>query len=102
MPEDYKIMAQGNNAASGNIYTVPAGADAIIKEINIVPVTTGGTFRLNAAGKPLIPQIALGAGEWAEWEGSLAIGDGMMLYISNIVNPTGGFDYIVSGVEITP
>lgn len=102
MPEDYKILAQGNNIASGNIYTVPAGADAIIKQISIVPVTTGGSFRVNAAGRPLIPPITLGIGEWAEWEGSLAIGDAMIVYLGNLTNPTGGFDYIVSGVEITP
>ena len=102
MPENYTVLAYGNLAVSGQMYAPPAGASAVVKEVTIVPVTSGGSFRLNVVGKPLVPPISLNTGEWAEWQGSLALGTGMPLYLTNVTNPTGGFDWIVSGVEITP
>lgn len=101
MAEAYKVLAQGSFTSPGshNVYSIGGATQAIIKAIFLQPTDASGCTVQVLAGStyPLTGQIVLGAGEWAEWEGSYAMATGA-LWINLVA---GTYFYVVSGVEIT-
>lgn len=98
MAEAYKQLAQGNIVApGGTLYTVPASTSVVVKLITLVP-GAAGTFQLKFGGRAVTQAVALAAGEWAEWDGSLALDTGKLI---EVVTTVAAFDYTVEGVAIT-
>ena len=106
MPESYKILGKGTQVGSvGQMYAPAAGVQAVVKEMTFLPSppTTPTTFSVSAGAAPaktMIPTTPLASGEWAEWQGSLALGPGDALSLTVLASTA--VDWIVSGVEITP
>jgi hypothetical protein len=85
MSESYRVLnqvtaaaASGSGSVGTMIYKVPNGMMAIVKSIMFLPVTALPCYITSIAVEAVNPQssfgpITLGAGEWAEWEGSLAL-----------------------------
>ncbi|HWI69442.1 MAG TPA: hypothetical protein VNS88_13895 [Nitrospiraceae bacterium] len=99
MPEAYKQLAQGSAAVGTTaLYTVPATTSVIVKLITLVPAAAG-TFQLKFGGRAITSAVPLAAGEFAEWDGSLALDTGKLI---ELVTTLATFDYTVEGVAITP
>ena len=103
MPETYKVLARGQvTGATTAVYNPAAATQAIVKQISFAASGGASSFAVTvgaATPRAFIPATPLAAGEWAEWEGSLALTTGDAL---NLTVPAAmAIDYVVSGVEIT-
>ena len=82
MAETYKKLGQGQLGTSvAAIYTVPADTSAIVKKIVLVNNDTENlTAELNHDGDTeatrILPPIAIDAGGWAEFDGSICMETG--------------------------
>lgn len=80
MPDTYKVLYQGQpSTASGVVYTVPSGAQAIVKTMRIVntSTTTATTIKLwqggSADSNVILPATSIDAGGFAEFEGTVTM-----------------------------
>lgn len=112
MPEEYKVLAQvtapaatGSGSTGTVLYQVPDSTAAIVKYIAFKPYASLACSITSVTVEQQNPQAVMGAiplaaGEWAEWDGSLALDQyaALRVYVSK------GDDcwITVSGLEITP
>jgi hypothetical protein len=79
MADSYKRIYQGQLAtASGVVYTVPSGTQAIIKSIRVVNTSaTATTVKLwnggSADSNVILPPTSIDAGGFAEFDGTLTL-----------------------------
>lgn len=104
--EAYKKLAQGLiPLAVGILYTVPVGAQTIVKHIVITNNTASTVANVylyhDGTGDTqiLLPGVDLAAGEWAEFEGTITMED------SDTLQAKAGTDAVlgitVHGLELT-
>lgn len=79
MADTYKVLYQGQlSTASGTVYTVPSGAQAIVKSMRIVNTSASNTtVKLWQGGSGdsnvILPATTVDAGGFAEFEGTLTM-----------------------------
>lgn len=79
MPDTYKVLYQGQlSTASGVIYTVPSGTQAIVKTMRIVNTSaSSATIKLwqggSADSNVILPSTSIDAGGFAEFEGTITM-----------------------------
>jgi hypothetical protein len=105
MAETYKKLAQDRVGSSvETVYTVPGGTSAIVKHIRLVNPTAGaatvalwhdGTADVNI----ILPPVSLGAGEWAEFDGSILMEAADTLHADS--DTADAVTITVYGLEIT-
>lgn len=105
MADTYKVLYQGQlSTASGTVYTVPSGAQAIVKSMRIVNTSaSAATIKLwqggSADSNVILPATSIDAGGFAEFEGTLT-----MAASTTLVAQAGAATAItltVYGLEIT-
>lgn len=83
MTDTYKVLAQAEVATSpGALYTVPGSTEAIIKHIDVV-CTSAAKLKLWIGGAAdanvILPEVSFATGEFAQWDGTLALEAGQTI-----------------------
>ena len=111
MAEAFKKLAQGRLPVSGGttkLYDVPSSTEAIIKSINISNNTASARevslFAVDNAGSSsdanlILPGVSLGAGSWAEWDGTMTLE--ATTEIHGYAAVTDVISYTIWGIEIS-
>jgi hypothetical protein len=111
MAEAFKKLAQGRLPVSGGttkLYDVPSSTEGIIKTINISNNTASARevhlFAVGNGGSPaddnlILPGISLGAGCWADWDGTMTLE--ALTEIHGYAAVTDVISYTIWGIEIS-
>lgn len=107
MTEAFKKVGQMTLSGSGTqntLYTVPGAKEAAVKHIRLVNFSGASVnvklWHDGTANQNLIlPSVALGAGEWAEFDGSLLMETGDTLMAE--ANAANAIAAVVYGVEFS-
>ncbi len=101
----YKVLAQTTlTGGTDTLYTVPASTAAIVKTIHVanysadartVKLLVGGT----GDGNTILPTVSLAAGEFAQWDGTLALETGKT--IVGVGSAASSIVVTISGDEIS-
>ena len=103
MAEAYKVLSQGEVATSATaLYTVPVATEAIIKHMDVV-CTSAAKLKLwvggTGDGNVILPEVSLATGEFAQWDGTIALEAGQIIYGDSDVSTA--ITVTIYGLEIT-
>lgn len=105
MADTYKVLYQGQlSTASGTVYTVPSGAQTIVKSMRIVNTSASSTtVKLwqggSADSNVILPATTVDAGGFAEFEGTLTMAASTTLAAQAGANTA--ITVTIYGLEIT-
>ena len=105
MADTYKRIYQGQlSTASGVVYTVPSGTQAILKSIRIVNTSANATTAKlwnggSADSNVILPPISIDAGGFGEFDGTLTMTAGDTLVAQAGANSS--ITLTIYGLEVT-